>query len=130
MTRLIGVRQVDSMDLMDAESNLPVLALVRDLMFSSKILATGKALAVEVKVVRDPSQLSGQPGRILLVDLNLSGAIEAAAQWQTARGARVVGFVSHVDTEAIRKARDAGLDQVMARSGFVEALPSLIALPA
>jgi hypothetical protein len=127
---LIDVGQVDSMDVMETESKLPVIALVRDLMFSSKIMATGKALAVEVRVVRDPAQLPGQTGRILLVDLNLAGAIEAAAHWKNATGSRVVGFVSHVDTDTTRQAREAGLDQVMARSGFVEALPALIAQPA
>jgi hypothetical protein len=66
----------------------------------------------------------------LLVDLNLAGAIEAAAHWKNATGSRVVGFVSHVDTDTTRQAREAGLDQVMARSGFVEALPALIAQPA
>jgi DNA-binding NarL/FixJ family response regulator len=112
---------------METQTQLPVLALVRDLMFSSKITATARAVGAEVKVVRDPGQLAGQTGRILLVDLNLPGAIEAAAQWrQINSDVNVVGFVSHVDTETIQQARDAGLTQIMARSGFVEALPELV----
>src|SRR5579862_6214611 len=100
-----------------------VLALVRDLMFTSKITATARGVGGNVKVIRDPAVLSGQAGGLLLVDLNLPGAIEAAAQWRKESGGKVVGFVSHVDTPTIERAREAGLDQVMARSGFVEALP-------
>ena|SRR5579871_5769116 len=105
---------------------LPVLALVKDLMFSSKITGTARALGKQVQVIRDPAHLTTQPGRMLLVDLNQPGAIEAAAKWRESNlTIPVVGFVSHVDTETIEKARSAGL-QVMARSGFVEALPSLL----
>jgi hypothetical protein len=114
------------MDEMESHT-VPVLALVRDLMFSSKITATAKAVGAEVMVIRDPIQLAGHEGRILLVDLNLTGAIDAAAKWrQTSGGATVLGFVSHVDTETIQRARDAGLDQVMARSGFVASLAGLL----
>ena len=116
------------MGAMDA-TPLPVLALVRDLMFSSKITATARAVGVEVEVVREPGMLGERKGRVLVVDLNLPGAIEAAAGWRGANpGYRVVGFVSHVDTPSIQRGREAGLE-VMARSRFVEALPALLALP-
>ena len=104
----------------------PVIALVRDLMFSSKVSATARAVGSEVVIVREPGKLAGQKGRELLVDLSLPGAIEAAASWKAENStARVVGFVSHVDTATIQRAREAGLE-VMARSGFVEALPTLL----
>jgi hypothetical protein len=112
---------------MESAPPLPALALVRDLMFSSKITATARALAVEVQIIRDPAKLTDQKGRILIVDLNLPGAIEAAQAWHVASPAgKGVGFVSHVDAATIQKARAAGLE-VMARSGFVEALPGLLA---
>jgi len=104
-----------------------VLALVRDLIFASRIAAQGKSAGVAVKILRDPSQLSGEPAALLLVDLNQAGTIEAAAEWSRATGMKVVGFVSHVDVETINRARAAGIDQVMARSGLVEALPVLLA---
>jgi AmiR/NasT family two-component response regulator len=104
-----------------------VLALVRDLIFASKISASARAAKVECKILRDPRQLNAQSGDLLIVDLNEPGAIEAAAQWQQASSRPVVGFVSHVDTERIERARAAGLTRVMARSGFVEALPTLMA---
>jgi hypothetical protein len=109
-------------------SDLPILALVRDLIFSTKITTTARAAGIEVQIVRDPGKLAGQAGRLLLVDLNLAGAIEAAALWRTTGNAPVVGFVSHVDAETAASARSAGIDRVMARSRFVEMLPELLAL--
>jgi hypothetical protein len=103
-----------------------VLALVRDLMFSSRITAACRAAEIEVRVIRDPHAMANAPGRLLLVDLNLVGAIDAAANWRQSTGGKVIGFVSHVDTDTIAAARDKGLDQVMARSGFVQALPSVL----
>jgi DNA-binding NarL/FixJ family response regulator len=95
-------------------------------MFSSKVTATARAVGSEVQVVREPGKLAGQSGRLLLVDLSLPGAIAAAASWKSDNpAARVVGFVSHVDTATIQRARQAGLE-VMARSGFVDALPTLL----
>ena len=103
-----------------------VLALVRDLMFVSRITSTAKAVGTDLRVIRDPAALGNQPGRLLLVDLNLPGALEAAAAWRQATQSPVVGFASHVDAQTIAKARQAGLDRVMARSGFVEALPHIL----
>lgn len=104
-----------------------VLALVRDLIFASKISASARAANVECRIIRDPKLLEGQSGTLLLVDLNEPGAIEAAASWQRATSHPAIGFVSHVDAERIERARAAGLTKVMARSGFVEGLPALLA---
>jgi hypothetical protein len=106
-----------------------VIALVRDLMFVSRIGGAAKTAGVAIKLVRDPSALSAaEPGHRLIADLNLAGAIEAASRWkQAAPGREVVGFVSHVDTETIGRARAAGFDEVMARSRFVSVLPELLA---
>jgi hypothetical protein len=108
-------------------SDVPILGLVRDLIFSTKITTTARAAGIEVKVVRDPVKLAAEAGRVLLVDLNLAGAIEAAGEWRKAAGRSVIGFVSHVDAETAAQARVAGIDRVMARSRFVELLPELLA---
>lgn len=104
----------------------PVVALVRDLIFASRIRATAKELGVELQLVRDPARLLIQPGRRLLVDLNLPGAIEACPAWTRINQGDVVGFVSHVDAETIARARAVGIAKVMARSRFVELLPELL----
>jgi AmiR/NasT family two-component response regulator len=104
----------------------PVLALVKDLIFASRITATARAAGVPVRIVRDARQLPGQPGRLLIVDLNQPSAIDAAAAWQREMARPAVGFVSHVDAETINQARAAGIDRVLARSAFVERLHDLL----
>ena len=108
------------------ENAPPIVALVRDLLFGSKITAEARAAGRQVTVIRSPKDLPAHPGSLLLVDLNLGGAIEAATAWKQTHGGQVIGFVSHVDTDTIAKARESGLDRVMARGGFVEALPALL----
>lgn len=103
-----------------------VVALVKDLMFGSKIAATARAAGRVVTMVRAPVQLTGKPGGMLLVDLSIEGAIEAAAAWKRQANGQVIGFVSHVDSETIAAARAAGLDQVLARSAFAAQLESLL----
>jgi hypothetical protein len=105
---------------------LPVLALVRDMIFASKIAGTARASGTTIKMLRDPAQLAGQAGRLLIVDLNLEGAIEAASEWKRIGGGDLVGFVSHVDSETIGRARSAGIEKIMARSQFVQDLAALL----
>ncbi len=70
----------------------------------------------------------GRPGDwpdLVLADLSVPDsilAIEALVQ----AGARVVAFGSHVDRVALRTARQAGADQVLARSVFFEKLGELL----
>src|SRR4051794_8185170 len=104
----------------------PVLVLVRDLLFSSKITATAQAMQLPVKIVRDPAKLISEQGSRLIVDLNQAGALEAAMEWKKAFAAPVIGFVSHVDRETIDRAQAAGIDQVLARSAFVQRLEELL----
>jgi hypothetical protein len=103
-----------------------VLALVTDLMFGSRISAEAKAAGTAVQILRKPQQLDAAEGDLLLADLNLEGAAVAAANWANKEGRRVVGFVSHMDAAAIAAAREAGVQEIMARSRFVQVLPELL----
>jgi hypothetical protein len=112
------------MDLVDVP---PVaIALVRDLMFSSKISSTCRALGIPMKIVRDAAQLGSQPAQCLLLDLHLDGALAAAVQWQKTVGNPVLAFAKHTDIEVITAARKAGIDRVVARSGFEASLPAFL----
>ena len=106
--------------------NSVVLVVVRDLLFSSKIRATAQSIGAAVHMLREPSQLSNAPGDRLIVDLNQPGALDAAVAWKAATGGEVVGFVSHVDSETIHSAQNAGVDRVLPRSRFVQELPDLL----
>jgi DNA-binding NarL/FixJ family response regulator len=105
----------------------PVLVLVCDMFFASKISAVARATGRPIMMIRSPQKLAGQTAKRLIVDLHLPGAILAAAEWRQATGGEVVGFASHTDEQTIRQARQAGIDQVMARSRFVQVLPELLA---
>jgi len=114
---------------MSASESATILVLVRDLTFSGRILAEARAAGAAVKLIRDPAQvlkLDGVQGKLMIVDLNLPGAIAAAEHWRKTAGGTVVGFVSHVDAQTISQARSAGVDQVLARSRFVQVLPDLL----
>src|SRR5690349_4816613 len=94
----------------------PVLVLCRDLMFASKIrgAAGGAGEAVKIQWLRDPAQLIGADGTVLIVDLGQDGALDAGASWKSSHpAARLIGFVSHVDTATIDRARAAGFDDVL-----------------
>ena len=105
---------------------MKALALVTDLMFASRITAEAKAAGTQVQILRKPEQLSSAEGELLLADLNLAGAATAAAAWAAREGRRVVGFISHMDSAAIAAAKEAGVQEIMARSRFVQVLPELL----
>ena len=103
-----------------------VLVLVRDLMFSSRISAEARAQQVAVKIIRDPARLNDESGARLIVDLNQDGAIEAASAWKGRCGGDVLGFVSHVDSETIAKAKEQGIDHIVSRGQFTASLADIL----
>lgn len=104
----------------------PVLIHIRDLLFSSKVVATAKAEGVAFKVVRDAPKLLETPGERLLIDLNADGAIETAVAWKARHNGHVTGFVSHVAAATIEKAKQAGIDRVMTNGAFSAQLPQIL----
>jgi hypothetical protein len=104
----------------------PLLVVVRDLMFSSKIIAEARAQGIDVKIVRDPAKLAAEPGKRLLADLSQPGVIDAVAAWKNATSGEVIGFVSHVDAQTIAQARQSGIDQILARSQFTAQLAEIV----
>jgi len=111
---------------MNPEDN-DIVAVVRDLMFSSKITATAKALGKSVRIVRDPSQLQTETsGRHVLIDLNQHGTLEAVIAWKQSNAGKVTGFVSHTDVETIAAAQKAGIDQVLSRGQFTAQLVQIL----
>lgn len=110
-------------------TGLRAIAVARDLMFVGRIVAEARAAGVPLTVVRDPAKLEAtMAAGLLIVDLNLDGALDAATSWRQIdpAGREVVCFVAHTDAVTINRARAAGLNRVMARSAFVVALPDLL----
>ncbi len=106
--------------------SVPILIVVRDLLFQSRITAEAKAAGVPYEIVRDPKLLGQKAGTFVIADLNQDGVIAAVQAWIVATGGRAVGFVSHVDAEKIAEARAAGIQSVLPRSAFVAQLPQLL----
>ena len=104
-----------------------LVILIRDLILGSRVVAAAKNAGVTFVHVREPAKLTGLAGKRLILDLNQEGAIASAGAWKAAGDDRLaVGFVSHVDADTAKAAREAGIDKVMARSRFVEVLPTLL----
>jgi CheY-like chemotaxis protein len=112
-----------------------IIVAVDDLMFASRISSAAKALGVEIAFARSPESIveavRTKAPRLVILDLNSVKVrpLEAVAALKadTALAAvPTVGFVSHVQTELITAAREAGVDQVLARSAFVTQLPQLL----
>ena len=112
-----------------------VLVAVDDLLFSSKIRATAKQAGVELTFARSPEEILGQARArkpsLVIFDLNSArlrplDAITALKQEPDLSATKTLGYVSHVDTGTIDAARAAGIDQVMARSAFVDQLGNIL----
>ena len=109
-----------------------VVALMDDLFFQMKLAETAKHLGVEVKVAATADALLpllDPAPKLLIVDLNSrSQPIAAIERLRAAKnGVRVVGFLSHVQTELAAQARAAGCDEVMPRSAFTQNLAAILA---
>jgi len=109
-----------------------VVALMDDLFFQMKLAETARHLGVEVKVAATADALLpllDPAPKLLIVDLNSrSQPIAAIERLRAAKnGVRVVGFLSHVQTELAAQARAAGCDEVMPRSAFTQNLAAILA---
>ncbi len=104
-----------------------LLAIVDDLFFAVKIEGAAKAAGVPVQFVKTAeSALAAAPfAELILLDLNCK-SIDVLHLLPQLPGERVIGFVSHVQTELRQAAADAGCGRVMARSAFSDQLPAIL----
>jgi CheY-like chemotaxis protein len=110
-----------------------IMVVVEDLIFLSKIQQTAKLLGVAIETASPEQvavQLDGDVGAVIL-DLNhRSGrAVELLREMKSdpaTRPVAVIGFLSHVQAELARQAREAGCNLLMARSAFTQKLPELL----
>jgi hypothetical protein len=103
---------------MSAVGAKPVLVLCRDLLFTSKITAAAQSVGVSVSIIRDPTKLAEAAGDAMIVDLNQDGFLEPAADWKQRTGGQLTGFVGHVHTDIVARARALGFDNVIPRGAF------------
>ena len=112
-----------------------VVALVSDLIFSSRIREAAAPLGVAVRGARNPQALltlcRAEMPALVLADLDDTrvgalDAVRALREDAALRDLTVVGFVSHVDEARARDAQAAGVSRVLARGAFVHELPRLL----
>ena len=113
-----------------------ILALVDDLMFTSKIRAAAAGAGARVSFARSSAAaldaMRAESPSLVIFDLNNPrtdpfGTIESMKADAALAAVPTVGFVSHVDATTIERARKAGVDEVMPRSAFTERLPEILA---
>ena len=112
-----------------------ILAVLDDLMFTSKIKTTAGQLGVTVTFARSAeAALDGMrkaAPSLVILDLNNArtnplGIVAAMKQEPELASIPTVGYVSHVQTDVIAAARDAGVGDVMARSAFTQQLAEIL----
>lgn len=112
-----------------------VLCVVDDLLFSVKISTAAKGLGVDVWFERSadmvlPRIREKRPG-LVVFDLNAAAlrpmdAIAAMKADPDLAAIPTLGFVAHVQADTIARAREAGIDQVLARSAFSERIADIL----
>jgi CheY-like chemotaxis protein len=112
-----------------------ILAVVDDLMFTSKIKTTANQLGVAVAFARSAdgalAQMRTEAPSLVILDLNSPRTspltiVSAMKQDPALAAIRTVGFASHVQVDVINAARAAGVDDVMARSAFTQNLADIL----
>jgi adenylate cyclase, class 2 len=103
-----------------------VVALVRDLLFVSKIRAAAKAVNANVQMIRDAGKLQSVGGKVLIITLNEPGYLPHAVEWKSRTGGRVIAFGSHVATESLDEARQLGVDRVLSNGQFSSQIDAIL----
>jgi CheY-like chemotaxis protein len=112
-----------------------ILCAIDDLIFSIKIRTAAKQLGAEVLFERVAADVLRRVREthpsLVIFDLNSAGlkpleAIAAMKQDPELRTVPTLGYVAHVDNAVIAAARAAGIDQVLARSAFVDRIGDIL----
>jgi PleD family two-component response regulator len=113
-----------------------ILAVLDDLMFTSKIKTTANQLGVAVAFARSAdgaiAEMKKSRPSLVILDLNNArtnplGIVADMKQDPLLASVRTVGYASHVQVDVINAARAAGVDDVMARSAFTQNLAAILA---
>jgi PleD family two-component response regulator len=112
-----------------------ILAVLDDLMFTSKIRTTASQLGVSVTFARSADAALTEMRRaapaLVILDLNNPrtnplGIVASMKQDPDLASIPTVGYASHVQTDVIDAARRAGVGDVLARSAFTQQLPAIM----
>ena len=112
-----------------------ILAVLDDLMFSSKIKTAANQLGVAVTFARSSqaalAEMRKSTPSLVIFDLNNPrtdplGTVGAMKDDPALSAIPTLGFASHVQTDVIDAARQAGVGEVLARSAFTMQLGEIL----
>jgi PleD family two-component response regulator len=112
-----------------------ILAVLDDLMFTSKIRTAAARVGAAVKFARSSQAALDEMRRdapaLVIFDLNDAradplGIVAAMRADPALAGIPTLGYVSHVQADLIGAAREAGVGEVLARSAFAEGLGEIL----
>ena len=112
-----------------------ILAVLDDLMFTSKIKTTANGLGAAVTFARSAdaalAEMRKSPPSLVIFDLNNArinplAIVASMKQDRALASVPTIGFVSHVDSATIAAARDAGVGEILARSAFATQLAEIL----
>lgn len=112
-----------------------IVAVLDDLMFSSRIKTAANQLGVSVVFARSTesalAEMRKSPPTLVILDLNNPrtnplGIVSAMKQDAALAEIPTVGYASHVQTDVINAARQAGVGEVLARSAFTQQLAEIL----
>ena len=113
-----------------------IVAVLDDLMFSSKIKTTANQLGVAVTFARSADAALAEmrktpPPSLVIFDLNNArtnplGIVAQMKSDAALASIPTVGYASHVQVDVINAAREAGVGEVLARSAFTLQLAEIL----
>ena len=109
------------------------VAIVTDLIFSTKIVSTARELGIEVQTAVTPEALMEALAdggvQLVMVDMSLPRNIAVPSLQQAAAhgtAPATLAFYSHMQAELIESAKAAGATVTMPRSKFSAELPEIL----
>ena len=110
-----------------------MIVAVDDLFFAAKIRTTAEHLSIELEFPRTLEALieSATRGALVIVDLHSQRydpfvIARSLKSVEALHDVPLVGFFSHVQTELLHHAKEAGFDHVLPRSAFTKRLLEIL----
>jgi len=112
----------------------PILVVVDDIFFLSKIQQTARQVGVPIEAVgpaKARERAAECSAQFVILDLNhrSGSAIDVARDIKgnaATSHVQVLGFLSHIQADLAAAAHEAGCDVVLARSAFSQQLPAIL----
>ena len=115
--------------------NRRIIAAVDDMFFAARIRGTAEQLGIEADFPKSADAILDEARRdapaLVVIDLHVKlcdpfALAERFKQDASLRARPIVAFFSHVQTELMHRAQQAGIDYVMPRSAFTKKLPEIL----